>query len=112
MKKNLLAMVLGMVIMSCVGFIGFTMINKNHEAELEELKAVYEDQLDDLEAEYNNVEAEYIELRDSKAELEEQVYSMMEGESYEFEIKRDGQVHTYKKTGKGLFSDVSHTVWY
>ena len=110
MKKNLLAMVIGMMIMSCVGLVGFTVINKNHEAELEKVKAEYEAEVNYLEEEYEYLSSEYIELNDLKSELEEQVYRMMEGENYEFEIKYDDKRRTYKKTGKGLFRDVSHII--
>lgn len=38
MKKTFIGMVVGMMIMSCVGFIGYKNITNSHEAELVETK--------------------------------------------------------------------------
>lgn len=107
MKKNLLlAMVTGMMITGCVGLLGLKVINENHEAELAKVKA----EVEYLENEYEDLGSKYIELNDSKSELEEQVYNMMKGENYKFYIKHDNRMHTYQKTGKSSFSDVSHII--
>ena len=39
MKKTIIGMVVGMMIMICVGFVGFTAISKQHETDIANLKS-------------------------------------------------------------------------
>lgn len=99
MKKMITGMVIGMVIMAAVGFVGYKVIDENHNAELEAAKA-----------EYTELAAEYAELEAEHSELEGQVYKVMEGENYEFSIEHDGEDHTYKQSGKGFFNSALHSI--
>lgn len=103
MKKTLIGMLAGMTIMGCIGLVGFNVINKNHTYELEEIKAGYETQI-------NYYETKITEICESNADLEEQVYLMMEGENYKFTIHHDEETHTYEQTGEGLFRKTTHNI--
>lgn len=99
MKKMITGMIIGMVIMTAVGFVGYKVIDKNHNAELEAAKA-----------EYTELAADYAELEAEHSELEAQVYNAMEGENYEFDIEHDGENHTYKQSGNGFFKSAFHSI--
>ena len=98
MKKTFIGMVVGMMIMSCVGFIGYKNITNSHEAELVETKTEYEYQIRELEEKNSKTEKKY-------EKLENQVYNVMEGKNYDFAIAHDGITYDYSKTGKGLFKE-------
>lgn len=101
MKKTIIGMVVGMVIMSCAGFIGYMSITKSYDAKLENTKAEYEAQISNLEDKYNNLEK-------SNSVLEEQVYNMMNGYEYSFSVQHDGGNYHYscKNNGKGKFDEL------
>ena len=98
MKKTFIGMVVGMMIMSCVGFIGYKNITNSHKAELVETKTEYEYQIRELEEKNSKTEKKY-------EKLENQVYNVMEGKNYDFVIAHDGITYDYSKTGKGLFKE-------
>lgn len=98
MKKTFIGMVVGMMIMSCVGFIGYKNITNSYEAELVETKTEYENQIRELEEKNSKTEKKY-------EKLENQVYNVMEGKNYDFAIAHDGITYDYSKTGKGLFKE-------
>lgn len=105
MKKMIIGMLVGMAVMSCAGFVGYTTITKNYEAKLEETKTEYETQISKLEDKYTKLET-------SNTELEEQVYNMMEGDSYDIAVNHDGTLYSYKceRDGKGIFGELKHYV--
>lgn len=103
MKKTIIGMVVGMMIMICVGFVGFTAISKQHEVDISNLKSEYETQISELKQENTNAEKSY-------DDLEEQVYNMMDGKNYKIKIKHGIDTHTYTKTGNGWFRKKEHTV--
>nr|WP_296955015.1 hypothetical protein [uncultured Mediterraneibacter sp.] len=103
MKKTIIGMVVGMMIMICVGFVGFTAISKQHETDIANLKSGYETQISELNKKNTNTEKSY-------DDLEEQVYNMMDGKNYKIEINHKNEKHTYTKTGNGWFRKQKHTV--
>lgn len=107
MKKMIIGMVVGMIIMSCAGFIGFVGITKNHEAELAKTKKEYEIQISELEDKQYRLNEKYTDTEENYSELQEQVWNMKNGKPYEVKIGHNDENHTYKSNNK-LFSTETH----
>mgnify|MGYP004631531695 FL=1 len=109
MKKMIIGMVVGMIIMSCAGFIGFIGITKNHEAELAKTKEEYETQISELEDKQYQLNEKYTDTEENYSELQEQVWNMKNGKPYEVKIDHDNKRHIYESNNK-LFSTESETI--
>lgn len=109
MKKTILTIMATIMVMAIIGVGYISSINKQHEKELEIVKASYEMKIESMENEMN-VEME--EMKKEYDELEQQVYNMMNGDEYDFRIKLDnGEYHSYSYKKEGLFfGEKSHSM--
>lgn len=103
LKKMIISMVVGMMIMGCVGFVGLHMVTKSYENKLAETKKEYEHQISELENNYYWLNEKYTKLNDQHSELEKQVWNLKNGKPYDIKINHGKKLYTYESKNK-LFS--------
>lgn len=104
MEKEKKYVRLYVVIMIAVVFVVITIKNEyDHRQELKHTIQEYESELEEMEYRhdvvyelYDNMLISYDEQKDRFNEFEDEVYKMMVGEEYKFDISHEGTLHIFK----------------
>lgn len=89
MKKTVIGMIIGMMIMATCGFAGYVGLINHYESELAELSTEYEQRI---------------------SELETGVWNMMAGNNYDISAKHDNMQYHFSKSGEGLLRKTGYDV--
>lgn len=89
MKKTIIGMIIGMMIMATCGFAGYVSMIDHYESELAQTSTEYEQRIN---------------------ELETGVWNMMAGNNYDICIKHDDTQYHFSKSGNGLMRKTDYDV--
>lgn len=89
MKKTVIGMIIGMMIMATCGFAGYVSIINHYESELAKTSTEYEQRIN---------------------ELETGVWNMMAGNNYDISVKHDNMQYHFSKSGEGLLRKTGYDV--
>lgn len=97
--------------------ITFILMNVYYQNKLNQMTNKYELEKTNIILENAGVSKDYTELTNKYKDLEdeynklsEQVYLMMDGKEYEFDIEHDDATHTFQGVKKGFWIDKKHMV--
>lgn len=110
--RNIISIIVTVCIMGILCGVTINKITENYERELAKAEESYEQQIENANLQYEKIEEKYEKLAEQNDELEEQVYNLMNGETYEITLRLKDGTHTYKATANGIwgYTDKHHYV--